>query len=95
MMGVKNRFDVNDAELREGFLRREVTSALAKLSDDAVARWGRMTAQQMVEHLIWAFELSTGRAETECFFAATELPRMKSFLYHTTSMHIITSCSSG
>jgi len=28
--------------------------------------WGKMTAQQMVEHLAWAFELSTGQAHGEC-----------------------------
>jgi oxepin-CoA hydrolase / 3-oxo-5,6-dehydrosuberyl-CoA semialdehyde dehydrogenase len=78
----KTRFDVNDADRREGFLRHEVVSALAGLSDDAVPRWGRMTAQQMVEHLIWAFELSTGQAECACFVPLGDLPRVKTFLYH-------------
>lgn len=78
----KSRFDVNDAELRDSFLRHEVVSALAGLSEDAVAHWGRMTPQHMVEHLIWAFELSTGQAEVECTICSADLPRMKSFLYH-------------
>ena len=78
----KMRFDVNDADLRDAFLRHEVVSALAGLSEDGVARWGRMTAQQMVEHLVWAFELSTGQTEVECTIPTADLPRVKSFLYH-------------
>ena len=78
----KGRFDVNDPELRECFLRHEVTQAVGRLEDAATPRWGGMTAQEMVEHLIWAFELSTGQARTECRVAEAELPRMKTFLYH-------------
>lgn len=78
----KGRFDVNDPELRDFFLRHEVVQAVDKLGDAATPRWGRMTAQEMVEHLIWAFELSTGQARTECRVAEAERPRMKTFLYH-------------
>jgi oxepin-CoA hydrolase/3-oxo-5,6-dehydrosuberyl-CoA semialdehyde dehydrogenase len=78
----KSRFDVNDAELRDSFLRHGVVAALAGLAEASEARWGRMTAQEMVEHLTWAFELSTGKAETECAVPAAELPRLKGFLYH-------------
>lgn len=77
----KTRFDVNDTDLRDAFLRHEIVSALAELSEDRVARWGRMTAQQMVEHLIWGFELSTGQAQVECTIPAADLPRMKRFLW--------------
>lgn len=78
----KTRFDVNDAALRETFLRDVVVMALAGLSEGSQARWGRMMAHQMIEHLIWAFELSTGQAQTECTVPAAERPRMKSFLYN-------------
>lgn len=75
------RFDVNDAELREAFLRGLLMDALASLGDGSKSRWGRMTAQQMVEHLAWSFELSTGRAQVECPTPEAELERMKRFLY--------------
>ena len=82
------RFDVNDAELREDFLRNEVARALGSLRADATARWGRMTAQQMVEHLTWACECSTGRAAVECVFPPAVLARMKTFLNdHRDSPH--------
>jgi oxepin-CoA hydrolase/3-oxo-5,6-dehydrosuberyl-CoA semialdehyde dehydrogenase len=75
------RFDVNDADLRESFLRGELMRAIAGLSEGSVARWGRMRPQEMVEHLGWAMRLSTGLAATECHIDTADLPRMKRFLY--------------
>jgi hypothetical protein len=55
------RFDVDDASLRETFLRTFFFGALDALRPETPALWGHMTAQQMVEHLLWTFEVSTGR----------------------------------
>ena len=76
-----SRFDVNDADLRESFLRLEVPPALDRLEPGSCARWGGMQPQEMVEHLIWALEISTGQARTECPVPEAVLPRMKKFLY--------------
>jgi hypothetical protein len=73
-------FDVNDAALREAFLRHLMLEALARLAEDAPAAWGRMTAQQMVEHLAWVFAVSTGRDRVECPVPEPERERMKPFL---------------
>lgn len=78
---ISNRFDVNDAEMRESFLRHEVVPAVERLGESSTPRWGRMRPQEMVEHLVWAFELSTGQASTECFVPEAEWPRLKKFLY--------------
>jgi len=75
------RFDVNDPDLRETFLGQLFLDALVALRDDTPPRWGRMTAQQMIEHLAWGFELSTGRAEVECPIPEAKRERMKAFLY--------------
>jgi oxepin-CoA hydrolase/3-oxo-5,6-dehydrosuberyl-CoA semialdehyde dehydrogenase len=75
------RFDVNDPDLREAFFRRWLFEALMSLLDDTRPRWGRMTAQQMVEHLLWAFELSNGEAHVECPIPEPQRPRLKAFLY--------------
>ena len=40
-----------------------------------------MTAQQMVEHLAWVFEISTGRARVECPVPEEKRERYKPFLY--------------
>jgi oxepin-CoA hydrolase/3-oxo-5,6-dehydrosuberyl-CoA semialdehyde dehydrogenase len=78
---VKNLFNVNEAELRELFLLQKVGRAIEGLDAVSTPRWGRMSAQEMLEHLIWAFELSNGGISIECFVAPERWPRMKEFLY--------------
>jgi len=80
------RFDVNDAAVRDGFFREQLVLALAALEEGATARWGAMTAQQMVEHLAWGFELSTGRAAVECTVPEERRERYKAFLHDNTPM---------
>jgi oxepin-CoA hydrolase/3-oxo-5,6-dehydrosuberyl-CoA semialdehyde dehydrogenase len=74
-------FDVNDADLRNEFFRRLLFAALSGLRDDTRPGWGKMTAQQMVEHLIWAVEISTGKAQAECAFPEAQRERLKAFLH--------------
>jgi hypothetical protein len=56
---LKIRFDVDDFSLRDTFLRTFFFGALDGLRPETPALWGHMTAQQMVEHLMWTFEVST------------------------------------
>jgi oxepin-CoA hydrolase/3-oxo-5,6-dehydrosuberyl-CoA semialdehyde dehydrogenase len=74
-------FDVNDEGARESFLQHELPGAIERLSSASTPRWGRMRAQEMVEHLIWAFALSNGVTHVSCSVPASELPRLKQFLY--------------
>jgi oxepin-CoA hydrolase/3-oxo-5,6-dehydrosuberyl-CoA semialdehyde dehydrogenase len=73
---------VEDAQLRKTFLGSTMHQALAELAADAQPAWGRMSAQQMVEHLLWSVRGSTG---SHVFVVATPehlLERAKRFLYH-------------
>lgn len=72
---------VDDPRKREAFLRRGLPEALARLREEARPHWGRMTAQQMVEHLLWAMELSTGRLAAECALPEAQRERARRFLY--------------
>jgi len=74
-------FDLNDHELRDTFFLKMLCDALGPLRDDARSGWGKMTAQQMVEHLTWAFELSTGKAHVNCPVPEAQRERLKAFLY--------------
>lgn len=74
-------FDVNDSELRETFFRRRLFDAILPLHAGTRPRWGRMTAQQMIEHLLWAFELSNGEAQVECSIPEPQRHSLKVFLY--------------
>ena len=75
-------FDVNNAKLRDAFFRERLFDALAGLQDDSRPGWGKMSARQMVEHLVWAFELSTGQAQAACQFPEAQREQLKAFLYH-------------
>jgi len=74
-------FDVNDAKLRESFLSQVMFEAIAKLTEDTQPLWGKMTPQQMIEHLFWAFQCSTGAVDLPCYTPASVLERAKRFLY--------------
>jgi hypothetical protein len=79
-------FDVNDADARSRFFRHDLAQALAALDADARPGWGAMTAQQMVEHLQWGFEVSTGRVTLECAVPEAKRARSKPFLFDDTPM---------
>jgi oxepin-CoA hydrolase / 3-oxo-5,6-dehydrosuberyl-CoA semialdehyde dehydrogenase len=79
---MKVRFDVDDFSLRDTFLRTFFFGALDPLTPEHRPRWGAMTPQQMVEHLGWAFEVSTGRVQVDCPTPPDQMERMKRFLYH-------------
>jgi hypothetical protein len=73
-------FNVNDAHLRREFLGITQFEALAALTTAAAPAWGAMTAQQMVEHLLWAVEMSTGTIEAPCVVPEMLRQRARGFL---------------
>ncbi len=74
-------FKVNDAENRSKFLSHFLPDAIEALKEDTVPMWGQMTAQHMVEHLLWAFELSTGKEGVTCETPARLRKAMRAWLY--------------
>jgi oxepin-CoA hydrolase/3-oxo-5,6-dehydrosuberyl-CoA semialdehyde dehydrogenase len=72
---------VDHPQTRERYLRHMLRECLDALRDDAVPRWGGMSAQQMVEHLLWSFEASTGKVVLTCPFPAEKLELLRPFLY--------------
>lgn len=75
-------FDVNDYEVRQDFLKNVLMNAIGHLTEKTQPLWGKMTSQQMVEHLIWAFELSTGKSEISCNLPTDLLEKRKKFLFN-------------
>lgn len=74
-------FDVNDKKLRETFFNQNIIDCMASLAGDAHPLWGKMTSQNMIEHLVWAFECSTGRLELPCRTPENLIERVKRILY--------------
>ena len=78
---MKIRFDVNDALGRSTFIGRTLGDALASLSTESRPLWGGFTAAQMVEHLLWGFELSTGRRIAEAATSEEWQRKARAFLH--------------
>jgi hypothetical protein len=74
-------FTPQDHEARDAFLRRSVQAALQNLNEDTTPQWGAMTARQMVEHLIWAFDISTGDIETGCLVPEERRRAIRPFIF--------------
>lgn len=81
-------FDVENADLRDRLLSRLLPDALLALREDAKPSWGAMTAQQMVEHLAWVFEISIGQATVECPVPEARRERWKAILYDATPLPV-------
>ena len=54
------------------------------LTIDKLPKWGQFNAQQMVEHLIWAFDISTGKVLVPCTTPEDKIEVFKKFLYSDT-----------
>jgi len=78
---IQCNFDVNDALLRKDYLAEVLPSALERLEEQSLPKWGVMTAQQMIEHLLSVFEVSTGKIFVALQTPEHLLPRVKRFLY--------------
>jgi oxepin-CoA hydrolase/3-oxo-5,6-dehydrosuberyl-CoA semialdehyde dehydrogenase len=75
-------FDISDAKLRQTFMTEILPDCITNLEEDARPQWGKMTAQHMVEHLIWTFELSTGKFDVPFDIPTKQLRATKLFLYN-------------
>ncbi len=75
-------FDVNDEKLRKRFFDKLFGDCIAGLAENTQPIWGKMAPQHMIEHLVWAFECSSGILEVSCHTPANLLERAKRFLYN-------------
>ena len=83
---MKVRFDVNDSVLRAAFIDPGLAEALGSLSPERQPLWGSFTPAQMIEHLLWAFEVSTGRVVVTCSMSEEWLHKARGFLHDNRPM---------
>jgi oxepin-CoA hydrolase/3-oxo-5,6-dehydrosuberyl-CoA semialdehyde dehydrogenase len=76
-------FEVDDGIGRRRFLDDVAPQLLESLDPNAKPAWGGMSAQQMVEHLAWVFDISTGAAQVACDVPEEARRLFKAFLYNT------------
>ena len=62
------------------FLSSELVPLLRTLPADGATRWGKMNAQQMVEHISGFFRISTNKLHFPLATPPEQLPKFKEFL---------------
>ncbi len=62
------------------FLKNEFIGKLNNLSADTKGKWGKMNAQQMVEHVTGFFLVSTGKLNIPLVSPPEHLQKLKAFL---------------
>ena len=62
------------------FLKNEFIPLFKKLNTSDLGKWGKMNAQQMIEHTAAFFKVSTGKIHFLLITPAEHLPKYKEFL---------------
>ena len=65
---------------KKSFLKNELIVLVNKLKGDEKGKWGKMNAQQMIEHVAGFFKVSTGKIHFPLTTPAEHLPKYKEFL---------------
>jgi hypothetical protein len=61
-------------------MNKKFIETLSSLNSNQKPVWGKMTPQHMVEHLIFAVQMSNGKLNVECINPTEKLPSLKRFL---------------
>ncbi len=62
------------------FVKEEFLKLISSLSPDAKGKWGKMNAQQMVEHMSYSFRLASGRHVEKSFLTPEQTQKGYSFV---------------
>ena len=67
-------------EQKLAFIKNDFFSLLGKINKDSKANWGKMNAQQMLEHVTAFFNVSTEKLKFPLVTPEEHLPKFKEFL---------------
>jgi Protein of unknown function (DUF1569) len=62
------------------FIQHQFTKLVNNLAADAIGKWGKMNAQQMVEHVTDFFNVSAGKIHFDIVTPLEHIPKYKEFL---------------
>lgn len=65
---------------KANFLRNEYIGILQNLDENAPRKWGKMTVQQMIEHMSDYVRIASGKTAMDIVTPEEKLPRMQGFL---------------
>lgn len=81
MPSIELHYDVNDSNLRSTFFQEILPKSIEALDKNMEPNWGKMSARHMIEHLIYAFQMSTDKLEVECKTPAQKRTKLQAFLH--------------
>lgn len=67
-------------EQKSAFIQNEMFSLLKDLPADSKGSWGKMNAQQMVEHVADFFDISSATVKSRLVIPEEHLPKYRAFL---------------
>jgi len=67
-------------ESKKYFLEKQFIALVRKIDPSATPRWGKMNAQQMVEHVSAFFRISSNKLQFPLVTPAEHLPKYREFL---------------
>ena len=67
-------------EQKLNFITKEAVPLFKKLTTSSLSKWGKMNAQQMLEHVAAFFYVSTEKIKFDLVTPAEHLPKYKEFL---------------
>lgn len=65
---------------KASFLRNKLVPMLGTIKADEPARWGKMNALQMIDHISYAFREASGKEERTITTPEEHLPKMYAFM---------------
>jgi hypothetical protein len=65
---------------KENFLRTKLISLLQKLDTNTSPLWGKMSARQMIEHMIDVMMVANGKIKLPIVTPADRLPKFREFM---------------
>lgn len=63
------------------FVTKDCIPVFNSLQTETVPKWGKMNAQQMIEHVATVYVISTGKIKAELATPVEHLPKYMEFLY--------------
>jgi hypothetical protein len=68
-------------QAKVALIKNEFVSAVKKLQAGQKGNWGKMNAQQMVEHVTDIFDVASGKIHFPFLSPVEHLPKLKAFLW--------------
>ena len=71
---------MENLQQKANFLRHDFTKILSQLDADAPRKWGKMSVQQMIEHMSDYVRIASGKTPMQVITPEENIPKMQAFL---------------